>query len=494
MLQGFKLRKTDWFLTPQPVRAAALALQHQVLSLQIRFTAYEQRLASLREKEAEVKRLKLEVKALQEKLGKNSHNSSLPPSSDLPPRKARTHRGPSGKRQGAQPGHTGHGRKLKPEQEVDRVVNLRPDKCGTCGRRLQGSDPAPARRQVTEIPPAKAEVTEYRRHTLRCRCGTINEVKWSAGIPRGSFGARVQATVAYFTGRLGLSHRDVVETMKALHGVEISAGSVSAIERRVSGALASPVETARDFVHGRSVKYVDETGWPEKGKLRWLWLNATESVTYFRVMSRRDQAAAREMIGQAKHGIVTTDRYLGYSWLSLDRRQICWAHLKRDFQAISERTGEAQHIGGSLLAQAKKLFHLWHQIRDGALSRHDFEEQMLTLRKRVKGLLKQGARCAEAKTRRTCQQILQLEKALWTFVRVEGLEPTNNRAERALRRAVLWRRKSFGTQSEGGSLFVGRVLTAVATLRQQGRGVLEYLTAVCSSGTQAKQSVCLLPR
>jgi transposase len=494
MFKDFGISEEDWNATPQSVKTALIALQHQARLLEIRFAAYDKKLTALEAKDVEIESLKTEVAALRERIGQNSSNSSRPPSSDPPQASRRSRREPSGKKQGAQLGHRGAGRHLKPATEVDRVINLRPQRCRKCGRRLKGDDPTPARHQVTEVPPAQAEVIEYRRHPLGCeRCGVKTEAQWGKEVPAGSFGARLQATMAYFTGRLGLSHRDCVEALSVLHSAEVSLGSVSAIQRQVSHALAAPVETAREFVRHQAVNHVDETGWREQSKLNWLWVNATRQVTAFRVAAKRDSATAREVIGCMKRSIITTDRYLGYSWLATKRRQLCWAHLKRDFQAMVERSGESQEIGKALLAETKEVFRLWHQVRDGVLSRRKFQHLIASVRPRVKALLDTGSDCRSSKTRGTCREIRRLEEALWTFVRVKGVEPTNNAAERALRRAVLWRRKSFGTQSEAGSRFVERILTVVTSLRHQGRDVMAYLTAACASLLGESGSICLLP-
>lgn len=176
-----------------------------------------------------------------------------------------------------------------------------------------------------------------------------------------------------------------------LHGARLSLGSVSAIQRQVSHALATPVETAREFVRHQAVNHVDETSWRERSKLNWLWVNATGQVTTFRVALKRDAATAREVIGRAKTSIITTDRYLGYSWLATQRRQVCWAHLKRDFQAISERNGESQEIGEALLGETKEVFRLWHQVTDGTLSRRKFQQLLMPVEQRVKELLDEGS-------------------------------------------------------------------------------------------------------
>jgi transposase len=276
MFTDFGISEADWNSTPQSVKTALLALQHQARLLEIRFSAYEQKLAALEAKDAEIESLKTEVAALSERLGQNSTNSSRPPSSEPPQAGRPSRREPSGKKQGAQVGHQGAGRSLKSVEEVDHVIELRPVRCRRCGRRLAGDDPHPARRQVTEIPPAQAAVTEYRRHTLACAtCGVKTEAEWDEEVPPGSFGARLQATIAYLTGRLALSHRDAAEALSVLHGVEISVGSISAVQQQVSRALAAPVETAREFVRAQAVNHVDETGWREQSKLNWIWVNAT---------------------------------------------------------------------------------------------------------------------------------------------------------------------------------------------------------------------------
>lgn len=271
----------------------------------------------------------------------------------------------------------------------------------------------------------------------------------------------------------------MTQAMADLYGLQVSTGSVSAIQRQVSEALRAPVDEACHFVQQQKSQHVDETGWRERGVRKWLWVNATRDVTAFEVLSGRVADEAVRMIAAHAGGIITTDRYGAYNWLTARRRQVCWAHLARDFQAIVERGGESGALGEALLKQVKQLFKLWHKARAGDLCHQRLASVMKPVRRKMKELLAAGTRCQQKKTRRTCTNILKVERSLWTFVRVEGVEPTNNEAERGLRRVVLWRRKSFGTQSESGSRFVGRILTVVATLRRQGRDVLEYLVGVC---------------
>jgi transposase len=312
-------------------------------------------------------------------------------------------------------------------------------------------------------------------------------------MPMGRFGPRVQATISYLTGRLGASHRDVTEVMDVLYSLDASLGSISAIERPVSKALREPVAAAQQFVEQQMVQYVHETGWREDGRRKWLWVNATRDVTVFNVLSGRGRKQAVQVINEEAKGIVTSGRHGAYNWLEPRRRQICWAHLALDFQAFVERGEESEKVGEALLSQVKRLSKLWHNLRTGKLSREEFQQAMKPVEHSVKKSLETGSGLAHEKTRHACQNILKLEQSLWTFVRVEGAEPTNNNAERALRRAVLWRRKSFGTQSKNGSRFVGRILTAVTSLRQQGRDVLDYLTEACASILRSQASSGLIP-
>ena len=443
---------------------------------------------------ATVQQLTHRVVALEEKQRKTSRNSSKPPSSDPPDAPARPQRPSSGRKRGGQKGHKGNGRKLRPPEDVTRIVEVKPVCCTGCGALLLGEDAQPARHQVTELPRVEPEVVEYRRHTLIClACGVQTRPDWPVEMPPGRFGPRVQATVGYFSGRLGVSQRDVEEAMDALFHTDLALGSVSALERNVSAALAQPVEEAQAYVQEQPVVNVDETSWRESNQRRWLWIGTTPLVTVFLVLATRGAVGAQQLLGLAFQGIAGSDRWSGYNWLSRLQRQLCWAHLKRDFQAFVDRGGKSARLGEALLKQVKTMFELWHQLREGALSRTEFQEQTGPIREKIGVLLRQGMALSHDKTRRTCQNILKWESALWTFVFVEGVEPTNNSAERPLRRAVLWRRRSFGTQSEAGSLFVERVLTTVTTLRQQHRDVLDYLTEACAAAIRGDVPPSLLP-
>ena len=454
----------DWANTPEPIR-------EQFVALSVR------------------------VAALEERGGKSSRNSSLPPSSDMPrAARRRSKRQPSGRRSGGQPGHEGHGRTLLAAAQVDAVVDVRPLACTGCGVLLLGDDPAPGRHQVADIPPVRPRVTEYRRHTLTCQaCGTVTTPPWPPAMPTGAFGPRVAGTVAVLRGRLGLSQRETQEALATLCGLTVGLGSISAVQDAVSAALAAPVGAAQTHVQAQPVANADETSWREQTKRCWLWVATTALVTVFLLRRSRSSAVAKELLGPAFAGIVGSDRYSGYAYLATTQRAVCWAHLARDFQSLADRGGESAALGTKLLAIKDSVFALWGQVRDGTLARADFVRAVAPLQSALHDLLAAGSTLATTKTSALCKNLLKLEPALWTFVNVPGVEPTNNAAERALRRPVLWRRRSFGTQSAAGSLFVERVLTAVTTLRQQGRDVVAYLTSACEAASRDAPAPSLLP-
>jgi transposase len=441
-----------------------------------------------------VRELLRRVEQLEARLTQTSRNSSNPPSSDPPSARPRPAKEPTGRKSGGQPGHEGHGRKWKPESEVDEIIDVRPERCEQCGVLLLGDDNNPERHQVTELSRITPLVREYRRHCLGCVvCGGSTQAPWPATMPSGSFGPRVQATVGYLTGRLGMSQREVQDLLATVCHTEVSVGSVGALEQAVSAALAAPVAEAAKYVQRQPVRNADETSWPEKSKRRWSWISVTPLVTIFRLLQTRGAAGAKELLGEVVWGIIGTDRYAGYHWLDPRQRQLCWAHLKREFIAWSERTGETARIGVALLAIEKQLFTLWYRVRDGTLAWADFQVAMQPLMARVSLLLQEGVARAEVKVQGTCRNLLKREAALWTFVWETGVEPTNNCAERPLRRAVLWRRRSFGTQSKAGSQFVERILTTVTTLRQQHRDVLDFLTTACTEAIRKAPAPSLLP-
>jgi transposase len=285
----------------------------------------------------------------------------------------------------------------------------------------------------------------------------------------------------------------VEEILQDLLGIQLSLGTVSKTEERASAALEQPVEEAKSYVREQPIVHADETGHKVAGKKAWVWTAVTRLVSVFLLCGTRGAEAAKELLGADFGGILVSDRWDAYGWVDAARRQLCWAHLIRDFRKIAERKGRSRKIADAILEYVKEMFALWHRHREGKLSRAGLQRKMKPIRAKVELLLGQGTVCGHAKTQRTCRRILKLKQALWTFIDVPGVEPTNNIAERTIRPYVLWRKASFGTQSDRGNLFVERMLSVSATCRQQNRNVLQYVTAAIRAHLRGEPIPSLLP-
>jgi transposase len=291
-----------------------------------------------------------------------------------------------------------------------------------------------------------------------------------------------------------LSRRTTVGVLSDLFGVPMSLGALSACEQAVSAAVTAAVVQAHEYVQQQAeVVYADETGWRERRRRAWLWVMVGPLVTVFLVHAKRGTVAARALLGECLQAILVSDRWVAYQQWATEQRQLCWAHLLREFTAFTERGGEAARLGRALLRDTKVMFARWDRVRDGTLSRRQFWLEMRPLRRRVEHRLRCGTTVAEAKTAATCRDLVKLSPALWTFIDLPDVEPTNNAAERAIRRAVLWRKGSFGSHSPAGSRFAERMLTIAATLKQQERNVVDYITAACTASVHGKSAPSLLP-
>jgi len=431
-------------------------------------------------------------------LGQNSQNSSRPPSSDFPEQKGKKPKKEGkakGRKAGGQPGHKRHKRELKPVEEVDEVIAVKPESCKHCGARLEGEDKQPHRHQVTEIPPIAPIVTEYQLHTLSCGgCGGKTRAELPAGVPGRAFGPRLQSIVSMASGVYRMSRRQVEGMMSDFFKVEISLGSVKNLEEDTSEALSKPVEEAKGYVKEQKQANIDETSWKQGAKKGWLWVVVTKWVAVFVIRLSRGSKVAKELLGEDFKGVVNSDRYSAYNWLPVKLRQLCWAHLIRQFQAYVDYGGQSARTGKALLTETELIFAWWYKLREGEISRAEFQEIMKPIRGEIVRLLKKGAAGEHKKTAGSCAHILKFEPALWTFIENEGIEPTNNEAEREIRSGVIWRKTSFGTQSEAGSIFVERMLTVSSTLKRQNRNVLDYLTEACTARLHNRPAPSLLPQ
>jgi transposase len=441
--------------------------------------------------EALVAQLMARVEELEEKLAASSRNSSKPPSSD-PPSVDRKPKTSTGRKRGAQPGHKKHEREFFPPEKVSKVVDCKPSRCDRCHGGLRGHDEHPLRHQVAELPKVEPEVTEFRLHELTCDCGHRTRAKLPAGTPTGAFGATVVAAITLLLGVYGLSRRDTADLLGDMFSLPISVGGVVGCQRLGAAALAAPHEEAQAEVPNAPIKYSDETGWKLGDVYACLWVVVTARVTVFRIQAERSREAAMKVLGKVA-GLLGSDRYSVYDCWPTHMHQFCWAHLSRLFVRLSERRNPTvKAIGLALIEEKDRMFEWWYRVRDGTLTRTTFKRYMLPVQRRVIALLDEGTRSPCAKTQRTCQRLLQSQHALWTFVYKDGLEPTNNIAERAIRRPVIIRKTSFGSQSEHGCRFLERVLTVHATLRQHGRSVHDFITTACRAHMLGEPAPALL--
>jgi transposase len=437
------------------------------------------------------------VRDLEARLGQNSSNSSRPPSSDPPQARGQRRPPPSGRKRGGQPGHRGAYRALLPVEQVDEVVAVVPERCRHC----QQPFPQPAghqarvwRHQVVDLLPLAVRVTEYQLIRQRCpTCGKRTRADLPAGVPRRPFGARLTAVIALLSGGYRLSRREVRQLLQDLWQVRVSLGAVVCQEQAQSAALAPIVAEAEAAVPQAPVVNMDETGWREDRQRAWLWTVVTATLTVFRIARSRSGAAVDALLGPDFRGVVGSDRWSAYSRFPAERRALCHAHLKRDFQGLVDRGGEAEPVGRWGVAEIERLFALWHRFRAGEFGREELQRRLIPLQARLGRLLRRGQETPDRKAAGLCRELTKWWAALWTFARVEGVEPTNNGAERALRPAVLWRKGSFGSDSAAGSRFAERLLTVAATCRQQGRSLLDFLVAAGEAALQGSAAPSLLP-
>jgi transposase len=451
----------------------------RIAELEAENAAAKARIADLELKVGELTKL---VLTLKEQLDRNSSNSSKPPSSDSPNQRAeRRGKGGTGRKPGGQSGHSGSTRELVPPEQVSEFKNLFPAECENCWTSLpQTAGPSVQRFQTVELPQLKAYVIEWLRHCVACpHC---KHKTWAsiASIPSSPFGPRLSAVIGLFTGVYHLSRRAAVSLLSDVLGINISLGAVSAVEERVSEAVNPAVAEAWAQVEQAPVKHTDGTSWFQAGVMCSLWTIATGAATVFKILANGQAKTLAPLFGK-KQGILVSDRATALNFWAMTKRQICWAHLLRKAIAFSERDGPAGALGRELLEYIGILFDYWNQLRADKLSREKFRELMAPVRPRVEALLERARSAKLPHVSGSCEDILEHRAALWTFVDRDDVEPTNNHAERELRAFVLWRKRSFGTQSERGNLFAERVMTVAHTARKQKRNVLEFLTACCTA-------------
>ena len=439
-----------------------LRMDEQIERLEKRVAAQEDRIAQL---ERQIKR--------------SSRNSSQPPSADPPSSPSRRGKDPSGRKPGAQLGHEGRGRELLPTSAVDEVVVHWPTRCG-CGHvfgegELVGVG-ALVRQQVEELPRLAVTVTEHQCPRVLCPgCGKRTRAQLPADVAASAFGPRFHAAVAVLSVRNRVSRRDVVECCEQLFGARISTGTVDAILERVSDALVEPDADLLERVRAATALNMDETGWRTAGKRRALWGAFTARHAALRVRADRHEDHAKELLADTT-AVVTSDRWWAYTHLPLKRRQVCWAHLRRDFQAHAEGLAAEKAFGEAGLRACEELFWTWEIYRHTG-DRRELKRRVRALRRELKPILRThaGKQARYRHTRGIARNLLKLWPALWAFADHRRIEPTNNHAERALRGSVIYRKLSLGSQSDDGERRIERLLSIHTTCRLQRRPLHDYL-------------------
>lgn len=458
-----------WDQIPPAAQAAILALVQQ----------YESRLQALQD----------QVNELQQRLNQNSTNSSRPPSSEHPHAKPSRHTTKSPRRSGGQLGHAKHQRPLLPTEQCQQVISCVPATCRRCASPLTGSDPQPLRHQVWELPEIKPSVTEYQRHRLTCRCGTVTCGALPAGVPTGQAGPRLIAFSGLLMSCFRQSKRRAALFLSMILNQPACPGWMVSLQKLAAEASQPAYDELVRQLSQQAVLFIDESPTKEGKAKSWIWTFVAGTFTLFATRTSRAADILAEWLGEAYMGVIHCDRARMY-W-SFGRLQWCWAHLKRDFQGlIDSRCHTARRLGRDLMRPTKELFMLWQKVRDGTLSRAAFVEQMTPIRAEVESLLLRGY--FNARVHGFCKGLWEHRQNLWTFVEVEGVEPTNNAAEQALRQAVIWRKLSFGTQSAEGSRFVERLLTVVETCRRQQRNVLSWMVEAVEARFAGKTAPSLL--
>ena len=425
-----------------------------------------------------------QVEVLTELLNRNSKNSHLPPSSDKPGSSARGGKAARNKRKaerkrGAQKGHRGSHRELLPVERVDTVIDLFPEVCLGCARTglPHVVDAAACRYQQLDLRDHRPHLTEWRRHEVECPdCGACTRAAYDSDkIPSSAFGPCLTATVALLVGAYHLSRRKTQKLLSELFGIQVSLGAISAMEKRASEALASAHDEALREVQYADVKHADATTWTRAGKLMSLWTIATTAATVYQIFVDGSRDTIKPMFGKLI-GLLISDRATVFGFWAMPLRQVCHAHLLRKYVGFSERDGPAGDIGRELLGLTSLMFEYWHGFKEGALTRQELQFWMRPVQRDIERALLRGAAADIDRLSGSCADILAHRDALWSFVERDGVEPTNNHAELELRDFVLWRKRSFGSQSERGERFAERVMTAVRTARKQGKDVLDFLT------------------
>ena len=432
-----------------------------------------------------IQQLEARVEKLERELSKSSRNSSRPPSSDPPGKRRVRGKDRSGLSQGAQPGHEGHGRELLPLAAVDESIEHWPERCA-CGHVFAPGEllavGEPVRHQIEELPVISTQLIEHRCPRVRCPgCGERTRAMLPADVAGSAFGPRFEAAVAALSVRNRVSRCDVVELAEELFGARLCSGTVEAILERAAQALADPYERLGARVRSGESLNMDETGWRTAGERRALWGMFTDRHALFQLAPDRHEDRAKSLLADTE-AIVTSDRWWAYAHLPLARRQICWSHLRRDFQAHAEGLATEKEFGEAGLQLCERVFWAW-EVFAHTHDRWQLKRTIGSLQRTHKPIIRSFAakRARNRRCRGMARNLLKLWPALWTFAAHAGVQPTNNHAERGLRGAVIYRKLSLGSQSEQGERRIERLLSASVTCRLQRRSLFAYMSELLAA-------------
>ena len=479
-------------------------LLRQLLDSQQRQADLDKRKSELEKQVGEAEK---QIAELERQLGlrqQNSTTSSKPPSSDglAGKQRERGRRKKSCRKPGGQPGHPGHWRGLAPAERVNAFVPVRPERCGHCERNLKGvaAQGQPRRHQVTELPHIEAHITEYQCQRIACPdCGKVTQ----ASLPeeaQGQFGPELTALLAYLTVVCRLPRRVTLELLSQVLGIPLSLGSAQNVWEEASEAVAECCAELERQLPQQPVINSDETGYRTNGEKRWLWALVAPGFVFYKIAVTRGAEVLVQLLGAVFAGILCSDRCPLYVKYHKGEAQFCWAHFKRNILGVMEvgKTTDAERFCRDALALHARLFRLWHrfrggpEVRYGPVTRQQLVDKSIPLEKKFFALAARYLDSGDKDVRNLATALFQHFERFFTFLRAEGVEPTNNAAERALRCAVQWRKTSFGSRSANGEIAVARLLTVTRTCRMQNRQPLRYLAAAIRSHRKALPAPSLL--
>ena len=435
------------------------------------------------------------------KLTQNSSNSSRPPSSDPPwNKKEPSRKTPNKRKQGGQPGHKGKKRELLPPEMVTETHNLFPEMCSCCQRpfaqEMQIPSPNPLRHQVTDLPKIAPITTEYRCHSVLCSCGYRTVAALPEEVAQSEFGPGVHAIIAYLMATHRVTRRGITEIMSSIFSISISTGAICNVAERVSEACVPVAGGIKKYIASALTLNIDETGWKDKGKRCYLWTFVALRAVFFHISPSRGAKVLKEILGEQFAGIIISDDHSAYnSYHKKGIRQLCWPHLIRKLKALKDgrSSPHAYCFAKNMLKEVGAIFTLWHAFKVSGSSREQLWEMTLPIQERIHDYCEIFLHSSDSLVRTRAKKTLANWNHLFTFLKYEGVEPTNNLAEQKLRPAVQWRKICFGSQSNTGLRFTERLSTVVGTCRINGINPFHFLLEVVDNRFSGKQTVPTLP-